>query len=1265
MSAMRGFGASQVPAGTKGKVVLSDRYMLGEELGRGAYGQVYKGIDMTSGDTVAIKQISLAGISQDNLQSVMGEIELLKTLNHKNIVKYIGSFKTRTHLYIILEYMENGALSAIIKPSRFGVLSETLVAVYIGQVLQGLQYLHDQGVVHRDIKGANILTTKEGLVKLADFGVAAKLGELEERRDELQQHVVGTPYWMAPEVIEMTQVTSASDIWSVGCLIVELLTGSPPYYDLQPMSALFRIVQDSYPPLPEHITPLMRDFLMQCFHKDPRMRPDARALLQHEWLQVNRRTIRNSWRGGVAALTAGRGRGTAEAHESVTSVIARMVAAEEGDEEAGTSGSAAAAAGMSTPIGAHNVQLSMANDGSPSPNLPTPPTHLGKNFAPSPLRDGALAPAMTAAAAAAASTPPPPQQPQPEASSSQPAQTAVPLPPLPPSQLGWGGAPAPVSGAPSGRQMGPLSDFISRLQGEAGIAGGSAGPRAQLDSWLQGASAVQGTGSMDDSMRGGAGLFAPQASMSRDAASAGAGDPLGLGLASTSSTAMEQRKKMATLLRVVRPPPGVVKEAAAPSTQAQSACREVMLMLIKLPETKQYFLSESGVLVLLEMLESDNAKYGELALELIALLTHGDDRLLESLCLVGMVPAACRYTLPPFPASVRMRAAQFAAQLVFLSESTLHIFVACQGLRHIVAMVADTTSPSVAAQQQQQQAADSPGLAITQIGMTCIWRLLESYGSLPLNYLCRILAQAGLVPRIFVVLKQTITQLNKIKREGAQAGQAGLGGRLPSAQQARSLPAAAAAGEAAAAAAVSAAAAANANPYSTLDPRLFKSAAMMGVKGSPSSLTADPRALRAALQAGSDSDTTTPIVIPYPTNIPYFPPGALPQDALEQLQDQAVTLLLVLSHGDTAIKQFMATKDNLQQHIDCITRIGHPPHLIKALRALRWLTCEHTLLPAIKDAGAISTLVPYLSKETADMGPGTTGHEVQLEALQALYNICKFNKKVHLEAAANVNAIAHLVHFAQKGIEATAAVAAASAAAVDTSTPGPSSSAQTPAGASLSGTGAAAAAASPAAAAAARWASIRGYVVPMLVGMVSCSASTRAKLWAVGGLDLFLQLLAQPDSQVQQGVLQALDVWLAEDHSRVEAKLTQRDAVGALVGLAARTAQAGDTTSAPQLLDTLRQMIGRSPKLAVALSVGGLVGWLMAMIEPAAPILRVKLLEIIRCLYEHHPRPKDFLLEHHIPALLRSLLGAGGRGTDAVHQEAQRLLTAFQINVLF
>lgn len=120
----------------------------------------------------------------------------------------------------------------------------------MSQVLHGLLYLHEQGVIHRDIKGANILTTKEGLVKLADFGVASRTTGLSE------SSVVGTPYWMAPEVIELSGATTASDIWSLGCTVIELLDGKPPYNHLQPMPALFHIVNDDHPPLPQGASPV-------------------------------------------------------------------------------------------------------------------------------------------------------------------------------------------------------------------------------------------------------------------------------------------------------------------------------------------------------------------------------------------------------------------------------------------------------------------------------------------------------------------------------------------------------------------------------------------------------------------------------------------------------------------------------------------------------------------------------------------------------------------------------------------------------------------------------------------------------------------------------------------------------------------------------------------------------------------------------------------------------------------------------------------------
>lgn len=127
---------------------------------------------------------------------------------------------------------------------RFGRFPETLCIKYIHQILSGLEYLHNQGVIHRDIKSANILTTKEGILKLSDFGVASKSANSDD-------DVVGSPYWMAPEIIELSGISPAADIWSVGCTLIEFLTGSPPYFNLPPMSALFRIVQDDRPPIPE------------------------------------------------------------------------------------------------------------------------------------------------------------------------------------------------------------------------------------------------------------------------------------------------------------------------------------------------------------------------------------------------------------------------------------------------------------------------------------------------------------------------------------------------------------------------------------------------------------------------------------------------------------------------------------------------------------------------------------------------------------------------------------------------------------------------------------------------------------------------------------------------------------------------------------------------------------------------------------------------------------------------------------------------------
>jgi serine/threonine protein kinase len=159
----------------------------------------------------------------------------LKELNDPFIVKYIDAIQLNNRIYLVLEYLEGGSLGSLVQKTP---LEEKLVKKYIKQVLKGLEYLHKHHVAHRDLKGTNILLTKEGKAKITDFGVAIQVNDTQKTLSS-----AGTPYWMAPEAIINEAATSVEcDIWSLGCTVIELLTGNPPYHDLMPYPALFRIV---------------------------------------------------------------------------------------------------------------------------------------------------------------------------------------------------------------------------------------------------------------------------------------------------------------------------------------------------------------------------------------------------------------------------------------------------------------------------------------------------------------------------------------------------------------------------------------------------------------------------------------------------------------------------------------------------------------------------------------------------------------------------------------------------------------------------------------------------------------------------------------------------------------------------------------------------------------------------------------------------------------------------------------------------------------
>ncbi|XP_024976121.1 mitogen-activated protein kinase kinase kinase 1-like [Cynara cardunculus var. scolymus] len=273
-----GYG-SNISTNGRFRHIAITHWQRGELLGRGSFGSVYEGI-CDGGYFIAVKEVSLLDQGEQGRQSVLQleqEIVLLSQFEHENIVRYYGTDKDASKLYIFLELVTKGSLLSLYRRYH---LQDCQVSSYTRQILHGLKYLHDQSVVHRDVKCANILVDANGSVKLADFGLAkaAKLNDVKSCK--------GTAFWMAPEVVNNKNngYGLAADIWSLGCTVLEMLTRQIPYSPLECMPALFRIGRGLPPPIPNSLSREARDFISQCLHVNPRDRPTATQLLDHPFV---------------------------------------------------------------------------------------------------------------------------------------------------------------------------------------------------------------------------------------------------------------------------------------------------------------------------------------------------------------------------------------------------------------------------------------------------------------------------------------------------------------------------------------------------------------------------------------------------------------------------------------------------------------------------------------------------------------------------------------------------------------------------------------------------------------------------------------------------------------------------------------------------------------------------------------------------------------------------------------------------------------------
>ncbi|KAL1257392.1 hypothetical protein QQF64_010636 [Cirrhinus molitorella] len=247
------------------------------KIGEGSTGVVCIAREKHSGRVVAVKMMDLR--RQQRRELLFNEVVIMRDYQHRNVVEMFKSALVEEELWVIMEYLQGGALTNIVSETR---LSEEQIATVCEAVLQALAYLHSQGVIHRDIKSDSILLSLDGRIKLSDFGFCAQISKDIPKRKSL----VGTPYWMAPEVISKSPYGTEVDVWSLGIMVVEMVDGEPPYFSETPVAAMKRLRDEPAPTIRNvhQVSPVLKDFLDRMLTRDPLERASATDLLEHPFL---------------------------------------------------------------------------------------------------------------------------------------------------------------------------------------------------------------------------------------------------------------------------------------------------------------------------------------------------------------------------------------------------------------------------------------------------------------------------------------------------------------------------------------------------------------------------------------------------------------------------------------------------------------------------------------------------------------------------------------------------------------------------------------------------------------------------------------------------------------------------------------------------------------------------------------------------------------------------------------------------------------------